>query len=173
MHHPVPGGRPDPHQDPLGVILCVHDLDIKEAVVVEDPAVEELILLVVSAPPGVLLDQVGVGKGTLRVEIPGPKECRRRDGVFVEVELFDVLAVIALRVGQTEESLFEDRIALVPSPMLAPRDTGPSASTASPPAPQLSRRLVPATTGLVAVRFPGAHGIHTAKPSATRAATLG
>ena len=37
----------------------------------------------------------------------------------------------------------------------------------------LGQRLVPATTGLVAVRFPGAHRIHTANPSATRAATLG
>ncbi len=107
-------GHADPHQDPFGVILCIHDLDIEEAIVIENPGVEQLIFPGAAVAAAILGDQISVGIGLLRVEIPGPQECRRRDGVFVEVELLDVLAVIALRVGQTEESLLEDRIALVP-----------------------------------------------------------
>ena len=106
--------RPESHDDLVGSRLRVHHLDIEEALVVEDAGVEQLIFRGVAVAPGILRNEVGVGKGSLRIEVGGPKEGRRREGVLVEVEFLDVLAVVALRVGEAEQALLEDRVALVP-----------------------------------------------------------
>ena len=50
----------------------------------------------------------------LRVAVQGLHLRVRGRGIEVVVELLDVLAVVALRIGQAEEALFKDRIAVVP-----------------------------------------------------------
>ena len=62
----------------------------------------------------VVLDEVGVGEGRLRVLVEVLHVRVRRRGVEVEVVLLDVLAVVALAVGQAEQPLLEDRVLAVP-----------------------------------------------------------
>ena len=59
-------------------------------------------------------DQVHVGEGGLRILVQVPHVRMRRRAVEVEVVLLDVLAVVALTVGQAEEALLEDRVLAVP-----------------------------------------------------------
>ena len=97
-----------------GAGLGVLDEDVEVAVVVEDAGVEQLELRLVLAAAAVLLDQPGVGKLALRILVEHLQVGVRRRGVEVVVELLDVLAVVALAVGQAEEALLEDRVAAVP-----------------------------------------------------------
>ena len=69
--------------------------------------------LVPAAPP-VLLDQPGIGKFRLRILVEHAHVGMGRGAVEVAVELLDVLAVVALGIGQPEQPLLEDRIAAVP-----------------------------------------------------------
>ena len=62
----------------------------------------------------VRLDQVRVGILALRVLVEVLHVRVRRRAVEVEVVLLDVLAVVALAVGQSEQALLQDGVALVP-----------------------------------------------------------
>ena len=103
-----------PHQHVVRPGLGVLDEDVEVAVVVEDAGVEQLVLRLVLAAAPVLLDQPRVGKRALRVLVEHLQVGVRRRGVEVVVELLDVLAVVALAVGQAEEALLEDRVLAVP-----------------------------------------------------------
>ena len=107
-------GGDDFHQNVVGRRLCVGDLDIEVAVVVEDTGVEQFEFRLVGAAPPVLCHQLRIGKGLLRILVEHPHPAVARGAVEVVVELLDVLAVIALRIGQPEQALLEDRVALVP-----------------------------------------------------------
>ena len=117
----VEGGRlgppvadDDPHQDVGRGRLGVVDLDDPVAVVIEDAGVEQLVLGLELRAPGVLLDQVVVREGGLRVVVAPAQPGAARQGVEVPPVLLDVLAVVALRVGQAEHPLLEDRVLAVP-----------------------------------------------------------
>ena len=106
----------DPHQQiprcPLGVV----DSDYPVSVLVEDAGVDQLVLRVELAAPGILRDQVSVRELALWVVVaPGVPGVRRRP-VQVPPVLLDVLAVIALWAGEAEHPLLEDRIDAVPQP---------------------------------------------------------
>ena len=60
------------------------------------------------------LDQVAIGILRLRVLVQVLHVRVRRRAIDVKVVLLDVLAVIALAVGQPEQALFQDGIATVP-----------------------------------------------------------
>ena len=64
--------------------------------------------------PRLVVDQVVIGIGRLRVLVQILHVRVRRRAVEVEVVLLDVLAVVALAVGQPEQPLLEDRVAAVP-----------------------------------------------------------
>ncbi len=104
----------DPDGDVVGCRLRVFDLDVEVAVVIEDAGVEQLVFEV--GPRAALIgrDQVGVREGRLRVLVEEPEIRARRRRVEVEVVLLDILAVVALAVGQPEQALLEDGIATVP-----------------------------------------------------------
>ena len=55
-----------------------------------------------------------IGKGALGIAIEELSIRMRRGGIEVPPVLLDVLAMVALRVGQTEESLLEPVIATIP-----------------------------------------------------------
>jgi hypothetical protein len=80
----------------------------------EDARIEQLVLRLETTAPAVGQDEVGVGIGLvwILVEILHVRVCRRT--VEVEVILLDVLAVVALAVGEPEEALLEDRVDPVP-----------------------------------------------------------
>ena len=109
-----PVGRRDLHQDVVGAALGVLHEDIEVPVVVEDPRVEELVLHVVAVAPAVRLHQVGVGIGRLRVLVEVLHVRVGRRAVEVEVVFLNVLAVVPLAVGQSEQPLLEDRVLPVP-----------------------------------------------------------
>ncbi len=104
----------DADQHVLGCRLRILDEHVEVAVAVEHAGVEQFVLGLVPAAAAVGVDEVGVRVGRLRVlvQVLHVRVGRRR--VEVEVVLLDVLAVVALAVGQPEQALLEDRVAPVP-----------------------------------------------------------
>ncbi len=94
--------------------LGVFHLDVEEPIVVEDPGVEQLELRPAAPAPRVLLEEAPVGKFRLRVLVERPHVGVGGRPVKVEVQLLDVLAVVALGAGEPEQALLEDGILLVP-----------------------------------------------------------
>ena len=107
-------GHRDAHLDVLRVALGVLHVDVDEAVVVECPRVEQLVLEVEPASIPVRGDEVVVRIAVERIAVAELQIGARRRGVEVEVVLLDVLAVIAFGVGEPEHPLLEDRIDAVP-----------------------------------------------------------
>jgi hypothetical protein len=120
----------DPHQQVVGRRLPVLHRDVEVPVAGEDPGVDQLVLGILLAPPRVGGDQVHVRELGLRVLVEHREVRRRGRGVKVEVALLDVLAVVALGVGQPEKPFLEDGIVAVPQtqrqaePLLVIADSG-------------------------------------------------
>ena len=104
----------DPDQHVLRGGLGILDDDVEVAVAVEDAGVDELVLELVPRPLAIRRHEVVVGIGRLGVlvEILHVRVSRR--AVEVEVILFDVLAMVALAIGQPEQPLLENRVRAVP-----------------------------------------------------------
>ena len=120
----------DLDQEVLGRLLGVLDEDVEVAILVEHAGVEQFVLELVPAPAAAGLDEVAVGEGRLRVLVEVLHVRVRRRAVEVEVVLLDVLAVVALAVGQAEQAFLEDRVLAVPQgqgeaePLLVVGDAG-------------------------------------------------
>ncbi len=110
---PVVGG-PDLDTDVVRVGLGVGDLDVEEPVLVQHPGVTQLGLAVL--PPGVArhLPQQPVRELALRVPVDHLHPRVRGRPVRHPPVLLDVLAVVALFVGEPEVPLLEDRVPAVP-----------------------------------------------------------
>ncbi|OPZ01129.1 MAG: hypothetical protein BWZ10_03513 [candidate division BRC1 bacterium ADurb.BinA364] len=104
----------DADQNVVGRILGVFDEDIEIAPAVERPCVVDLELRLAQAAPGVFLDQSGVREFGLGIFVERFEVGMRRSGIEIIIALLDILAVVALRAGQAEKPLLEDRIAFVP-----------------------------------------------------------
>ena len=144
-------GELDGHQQVIGAGLGVVHLGDPVPVLVERAGVEQLVLGLVPAPVGVGVDQVLVGERALRVVVTPPVPRMARQRVQVPPVLLDVLAMIALRPGQPERALFEDRIPPVPQrqpqaqPLLDVTESG-QAVLAPPVGPRpglVVRQIVP------------------------------
>jgi hypothetical protein len=61
----VPGCHP--YQEILRRLLCVFDEHVEVAILVEDPGIDELVLLLVTATSGVSANEIVVGEGRLRI----------------------------------------------------------------------------------------------------------
>src|SRR5580704_16781588 len=107
-------GDLDGHQQVIRPGLGVVHLGDPVPVVVERAGIQQLVLRLVSAPAGIGIDQVLVGKRTLRVVVAPPVPGVAGQRVQVPPVLFDVLAVVALRAGQPERALLQDRVPPVP-----------------------------------------------------------
>jgi hypothetical protein len=107
-------GGDDLHQDIVGRGLRVGDLDVEIPVAVEDAGVEQLEFRVGAAAAPVLFHQPRIGEGRLRILVEHPHPAVARRGVQVVVEFLHVFAVVAFRIGQAEQALFQDRVVLVP-----------------------------------------------------------
>ena len=104
----------DADQHVLRTRLGVLDEHVEVAVAVEDAGIEQLVLELLARPAPVGLDQVPVGKLALRVLVQVLHVRVRGRAIEVEVVLLHILAVVALAVGEPEQALLEDRVALVP-----------------------------------------------------------
>ena len=126
-------------------LLGVLHEHVEVPVLIENAGVEEFVLEVFPRSSAVGLDQVPVGKLALRVLVQILHVRVRRRAVDVEVVLLHVLAVVALAVGESEEALLQDRVALVPQrqrkaqPLLVVAD---SAETVLAPLVGAGARLV-------------------------------
>ena len=138
--------RGDAAEDVLGRRLRVLDLDVEVAARVEDAGVEQLVLELLARALPVDGDQVVVRKLGLRILVQLSLVAVGRDVVDVEVVLLDVLAVVALGVGQAEQPLLEDRVAPVPQrerqaqPLLVVADPGDA--VLAPPVGARARLIV-------------------------------
>ena len=104
----------DPDEDVFRAFLGVFDKHVKVAVVVKYAGVEQLVLELFPRSSPVGFDQVPVGILPLRVLVEVLHVGVRRRAVEVEVVLLDILAMVRLAVGEPEQALFQDRVALVP-----------------------------------------------------------
>ena len=107
-------GHRDADENVVDGRLGVLHLHVEVPVFVEDPGVEQLELRLSAPAPRVLLEQALVREFRLRVLVEGLHVGVGGRPVQVEVQLLDVLAVIALGTGEAEEALLENGIALVP-----------------------------------------------------------
>ena len=120
----------DLDQDVFGRLLGIFHEHVEVAVLVEHARVEQFVLHLVPAAAAAGLDKVGVRERRLRILVEVLHVRMGRRAVEVEVVLLDVLAVIALAVGQPEQAFLEDRVLAVPQgqreaePLLVVGDAG-------------------------------------------------
>jgi len=143
----------------LGVGLGVADLDVEVAVELEHAGVDEFELALAAIALPVLAEQPRVRKLRLRVLVERAQPGRGRQRVEVEVLLLDVLAVVALGTGESEQALLQERITFVPQ---RPREAESAlaigdaeqavfAPAVGAPARVLVREVVPAVAVLAVV----------------------
>ena len=143
--------RPDLHQEVVRAAFGVLDEDVEIAIAVEHAGVDQLELLLILAAAAVLLDQRGVRERALRIFVEELQPAVGRRGIEVVVELLDVLAVVALAVGEAEQALLQDRIAAVPKrqreaePLLLVGNAGDAvlAPAVGPRARLIVRKILP------------------------------
>ena len=102
----------DPRQHRGRRLLRVGHVDRPVAVVVERAGVEQLELRILQA--AAVVDELVVRERDLRVVVAPAQERVARQALEVPPVLLDVLAVVALRPGETEHPLLEDRVLAVP-----------------------------------------------------------
>ena len=122
-------------------LLRIFDKDIEVAPVLEDPAIFQLKLRQLAPAPRIFRHQPRVGKLRLRIFVERAHVGVRRRGVEIPVPFLHILAVIALRIGQSEEAFFQKRIA--PIPQREPK-THPALAVADPEQPILAPPIRPA-----------------------------
>ena len=112
------GGSPvvgsDQHEDVVRGLLRVFHDDVEVPIVVEHPGVEQLVLHVLFAAPGVRREQIRVRERALGILVLALEVGMGRGAVDVEPVLLDVLAVVALAVREPEHPLLDDRVGTVP-----------------------------------------------------------
>ena len=104
----------DADEDVFRAFLGVLHEHVEVPVVVKDARIEQFVLELLPRPSPVRLDQVAVGKLPLRVLVQILHVGVRGSAVDVEVVLLHVLPMVRLAVGEPEQALLQDRVALVP-----------------------------------------------------------
>ena len=104
----------DQHEDVVGRGLGVFHEDIEITVRIEQAGVEQFKLRLIFPPPAVHVNQLFVGKGRLRILVKELQVGIRGRGIEVIIELLDVLAMVALGIGEAEEAFLEDGVLAVP-----------------------------------------------------------
>ena len=145
-------GELDGHQQVVRAGLGVVHLGDPVPVAVERAGVQQLVLGLVTVPAGVGVDQVLVRERALRVVVAPPVPGVAGDRVQVPPVLLDVLAVVALRAGQPEGPLLQDRVAPVPQRQ---GQAQPLVDVAEPGQPVLSPPVGPGPRVIVRQVVPG------------------
>jgi hypothetical protein len=94
--------------------LRVRDIDRPISSMIENAGVHELVLRIVTGTSGVFIDQLLVGKRGLRIVVTPAQPSVAGQPIEVPPVLFDVLAVVPLRTGETKHAFLEDRVDAVP-----------------------------------------------------------
>ena len=98
----------------LEALLRILDKNIEIPIVIEYACIEQLILEFLPRALPVRFDKVTVGIRSLRILVEVFHIRVGGCAVDVEVVLLDVLTVVPLAVGEPKQSLFENRVPLVP-----------------------------------------------------------
>ena len=104
----------DLNQDVFRGRLGILDEDVEVAILVEHAGIDQFVLHFLPAAAAAGLDKIGVRECRLRILVEVLHVRMRRRAVEVEVVFLDVLAVIALAVGQAEQAFLEDRVLSIP-----------------------------------------------------------
>ena len=104
----------DANQNVVGVRLRIFEENVEVAVLVEYAGIDQLEFRIAAGTTPIHVEQLGVGERALRIFVQRFHVGVRGRGVQVVIQLLHVFTVIALVVGQSEQSLFEDRIVAVP-----------------------------------------------------------
>ena len=125
---------------------------VKVPVVVKHARIEQFVLELLPRPSPVRLDQVAVGKLPLRVLVQILHVGVRGSAVDVEVVLLHVLPMVRLAVGEPEQALLQDRVALVPQ---REGKAQPLLVIADPPQPVLAPPVGPGARLVMGEIIPG------------------
>src|SRR5277367_1562223 len=106
--------RGNPHQHIIDSRLSVFDEHVEISILIEYPGVEQFVFRGIDSVLSILGAELRIGISRLRILVKHFQVRMRGGCIQVVVELFDVLTVIAFTVGQTEQTLFENGITLVP-----------------------------------------------------------
>lgn len=107
-------GDAETDQDVVRGLLGILHLDVAEAIAREDAGVEQFVFRSVAAPAAVLRDQLLIGKAAMGVAVQPLHVAMAGGAVAVEVDLLDVLPVVALGATQTEEPFLEEGVQAIP-----------------------------------------------------------
>ena len=106
--------RRDADEDVIDGGLGVLYQNIKVAIAVKHPCIEQLILRVMSIALAIFLYELMVGEGGLGIFIEILHVGMGGGRVEVEVIFFNVLPMIAFIAGEAKEPFFQDRITAIP-----------------------------------------------------------
>ena len=134
--------------------LGVFDEHVEVTILGEHAGLRQLELRHVRPAMPVLVEQALIREGRLRILVEHPHVGMRRRAVEMVVHLLDVLAVVALAVGQAEQPLLEDRVPLVPQsepetpvqPFVGPAGQAVLSPAVGPAAGVVVRECVPRVT---------------------------
>ena len=107
-------GHLDAKQNIGGIGLGVLDEDVEIAVLGKDACIQEFVLHLRAIALATPLHEIIVGISSLRILVEIFHVRMRRRTIQIEVVLLDILAVVALDVGQAKEPLLEDRVLAIP-----------------------------------------------------------
>src|SRR5262249_33458562 len=97
-------------QDVSAIGFGIFDDHVEIAIVLEDACIDEFILEILKSPARILLDQILVREARLGIFVDHLHIAVSRRAVYIELIFLDILAMIALRAGQAEHALLENRI---------------------------------------------------------------
>ena len=125
---PEPERRQDVHLGRFGAAIVDRDLNqnvfrrtfgvldeyVEVAILIEHARIDQFVLHFLAAAAAAGLDEIGVWERRLRILVEILHVRMGRSAVEIEIVLLDILAVIALAIGQSKEAFFEDRVLAVP-----------------------------------------------------------
>ncbi len=95
-----------------GFSVCYEHVEI--AIGGKDTSIEQFELGTSSAAMGILVYQLLIGESSLWIFVEHRHIAVAGSAVKVEVDLFDIFAVVALWTGQTKQAFFENRVLSIP-----------------------------------------------------------
>jgi hypothetical protein len=102
------------HHDVIGRVLRILDADIEVTIAIEHTGIEHFVFGKRRAAPPVLVDELLIRIGVVRILVQHLHVRMRRRAVEIKVQLLHILAMIALLVREAEEPFLDDRVTPVP-----------------------------------------------------------
>ena len=95
-------------------LFGILDEHVEVAILIEYARVEQFVFEFIASAAAARLDKIAIGECRLRILVEVLHVRMGRRAVEIEVIFLDVLAVVALAVGQSEQAFLENRVLAVP-----------------------------------------------------------